>query len=113
MFADRAKIIIRSGKGGDGHVSFAGKSMWLPAARTAGRRTGRRCNFQVDKGLNTLGEYRYSRKFSAGNGEEGGKRRCHGKDGADIILKVRKERLSGTRLPEKLLRICPVKISGW
>ena len=89
MFADRAKIIIRSGKGGDGHVSFR-REKYVAAGGPDGGDGGRGGDviFQVDKGLNTLGEYRYSRKFSAGNGEEGGKRRCHGKDGADIILKV-------------------------
>ena len=44
--------------------------------------------FEVDEGLNTLYEYRHKRKFKAQDGEEGGKRRCHGKDGSDIILKV-------------------------
>ena len=44
--------------------------------------------FEVDEGLNTLYDYRHRRKFKAEDGEEGGKRRCHGKDGSDIILKV-------------------------
>ena len=44
--------------------------------------------FEVDEGLNTLYDYRHRRKFKAQDGEEGGKRRCHGKDGGDIILKV-------------------------
>ena len=42
----------------------------------------------MDKGLNTLYEYRHRRKFSATDGQEGGKRRCHGRDGEDIVLKV-------------------------
>ena len=44
--------------------------------------------FEVDEGLNTLMNYRHKRKFSAGDGEEGGKRRCHGKSGEDLVLKV-------------------------
>ena len=44
--------------------------------------------FKGDEGLNTLYDYRHRRKFKAEDGEEGGKRRCHGKDGSDIILKV-------------------------
>ena len=52
------------------------------------RRPGRRRNFEVDEGLNTLYDYRHRRKFKAEDGEEGGKRRCHGKDGSNIILKV-------------------------
>ena len=44
--------------------------------------------FLADEGVNTLSDYRYKRKFSAGNGEEGGKKNCHGKNGEDLILKV-------------------------
>ena len=40
------------------------------------------------RGQNTLGDYRHKRKFKAEDGEEGGKRRCHGGDGRDIVLKV-------------------------
>ena len=42
----------------------------------------------VDEGLNTLTDFRHVRKFVAGNGEEGGKRNCHGANGKDITLKV-------------------------
>ncbi len=44
--------------------------------------------FEVDKGLNALTDYRHKRKYAAENGQEGGKKRCHGADGKDIILKV-------------------------
>ena len=44
--------------------------------------------FQVDEGLNTLVDYRNSRKYKAGDGERGDKKNCRGKDGDDIILKV-------------------------
>lgn len=44
--------------------------------------------FAVDEGMNTLADYRHKRKYKAGDGEEGGKRRCHGADGQDIVLKV-------------------------
>ena len=47
--------------------------------------------FEVDEGQNTLGEYRHKHKFKAQDGQEGGKKRCHGADGDDIILKCRKE----------------------
>ena len=63
MFADRAKIFIRSGKGGD-------------------------IIFEVDKGMTTLADYRHRGKFCAGDGEPGNKKRCHGKNGNDLILKV-------------------------
>ena len=89
MFADKAKILIRSGKGGDGHVSFR-RELYVPNGGPDGGDGGRGGDviFEVDEGLNTLYEYRHKRKFKAQDGEEGGKRRCHGKDGSDIILKV-------------------------
>lgn len=89
MFADRAKIIIRSGKGGDGHVSFR-REKYVPDGGPDGGDGGRGGDviFQVDEGLNTLIDYRHRRKFAATNGENGGKRRCHGADGKDIVLKV-------------------------
>ena len=89
MFADRAKIIIRSGKGGDGHVSFR-RELYVPNGGPDGGDGGRGGDviFEVDEGQNTLGDYRHKRKFKAEDGEEGGKRRCHGGDGRDIVLKV-------------------------
>lgn len=89
MFADRAKFIIRSGKGGDGHVSFR-RELFVPDGGPDGGDGGRGGDviFEVDKGQNTLIEFRHRRKFSASDGEPGGKRRCHGADGNDIILKV-------------------------
>ena len=89
MFADRAKIIIRSGKGGDGHVSFR-RELFVPNGGPDGGDGGKGGDviFEVDEGLNTLFEYRHKRKISAQDGEPGGKRRCHGGNGSDIILKV-------------------------
>ena len=89
MFADRAKIIIRSGKGGDGHVSFR-RELYVPAGGPDGGDGGRGGDviFEVDEGLNTLNEFRHRRKYAARDGEEGGKRRCHGRDGEDIVLRV-------------------------
>lgn len=89
MFVDRAKIIIRSGKGGDGHVSFR-RELYVPNGGPDGGDGGKGGDviFEVDKGLNTLTDYRHRRKFHAQDGEPGGKRRCHGANGGDIILKV-------------------------
>ncbi len=89
MFADRAKIIIVSGKGGDGHVSFRREKYVANGGPDGGDGgDGGSVIFEVDPGLNTLAEFRHRRKFAAGNGQEGGKRKCHGKNGEDIILKV-------------------------
>ena len=89
MFADRAKIAIRSGKGGDGHVSFR-RELYVPNGGPDGGNGGRGGDviFEVDKGLNALTDYRHKRKYAAENGHDGGKKRCHGADGNDIILKV-------------------------
>ena len=89
MFADRARIIIKSGKGGDGHVSFR-REKFVPNGGPDGGDGGKGGDiiFEVDEGLNTLTDYRHRRKFAAQAGEEGGKKNCHGKNGADLILKV-------------------------
>jgi len=89
MFADRAKIIIKSGNGGNGHVSFC-REKYVPNGGPDGGDGGKGGDivFLADEGVNTLSDYRYKRKFSAGNGEEGGKKNCHGKNGEDLILKV-------------------------
>ena len=89
MFADRAKIFIKSGKGGDGHVSFR-RELYVPNGGPDGGDGGRGGDviFEVDDGLNTLQDYRHRHKFCAPDGEEGGKKRCHGKSAQDIILKV-------------------------
>lgn len=89
MFADRAKIYIRSGKGGDGHVSFR-RELYVPCGGPDGGDGGRGGDiiFEVDDGLNTLTDFRHIHKYMAKDGEAGGKRRCHGKDGEDLVIKV-------------------------
>lgn len=89
MFADRAEIYIKSGKGGDGHVSFR-REKYVPAGGPDGGDGGKGGNliFEVDEGLNTLSDYRYIRKYAAEDGENGGKQRCTGRDGKDLVLKV-------------------------
>lgn len=89
MFADRAKIFIKSGKGGDGHVSFR-RELYVPNGGPDGGDGGRGGDviFEVDEGLNTLQDYRHRKKYAARDGEPGGKRRCHGGDADDIVLRV-------------------------
>ena len=73
MFADRAKIYIRSGKGGDGHVAFAESFMCPTAARTAETAAaGGDVIFEVDEGLNTLYDYRHKTQIQC---PEWGRRR--------------------------------------
>ncbi len=89
MFADRARIFVRSGKGGDGHVSFR-REKYVPNGGPDGGDGGKGGDviFEVDEGLNTLIDFRHVRKYKAQDGEEGGKKNCRGKNGEDIIIKV-------------------------
>ena len=89
MFSDKVRIFIKSGKGGDGHVSFR-RELYVPAGGPDGGNGGHGGDiiFQVDKGLNTLGDFRHNSKYIAQSGEEGGKKRCTGKNGEDLYIKV-------------------------
>ncbi|WP_051200474.1 GTPase ObgE [Butyrivibrio sp. XPD2002] len=88
-FVDRARIFVKSGKGGDGHVSFRREKFVAnggPDGGDGGK--GGDVVIKVDLGINTLSDFHYGGKYKAENGEDGGKRRCHGKSGSDIIIKV-------------------------
>ena len=89
MFADRARIFIRSGKGGDGHVSFR-REKYVANGGPDGGDGGKGGDVivEVDDGMNMLTNYRHVRKYCAGDGENGGKRNCKGKSGDDIVLRV-------------------------
>ena len=88
-FADRATIYVRSGKGGDGHVSFR-REKYVTNGGPDGGDGGKGGDVivEVDEGMNMLTNYRHIRKYCAGDGENGGKRNCKGKNGNDIVLKV-------------------------
>ena len=89
MFADRAKIYVRSGKGGDGHVSFRREKYVANGGPDGGDGgNGGSVILEVDDGMNTLSDYRHVRKYKAQDGENGGKRNCKGKSGDDLILKM-------------------------
>lgn len=89
MFIDKAKIVVSSGKGGDGHVSFR-REKYVPAGGPDGGDGGNGGDviFEVDEGLNTLVDFRHVRKYQAEHGEPGKKKRCTGKSGEDLIIKV-------------------------
>lgn len=89
MFADRAKIYVRSGKGGDGHISFR-REKYVANGGPDGGDGGKGGDVivEVDDGMNMLTGYRHVRKYCAQDGENGGKRNCRGKNGEDIVLKV-------------------------
>ena len=89
MFIDIAKIKIVSGKGGDGKVGFH-REKYVAAGGPDGGDGGRGGSviFKVDHNLSTLLDFRYKKKYVAAPGEPGGGKRCKGKDGADLIIRV-------------------------
>ena len=89
MFADRAKITIKSGKGGNGCVSFR-REPFVPEGGPDGGDGGRGGNivFLADRNLRTLMDFRYKKKYEAENGQDGMKKKCFGKNGQDLIIKV-------------------------
>jgi len=89
MFVDRAKIIIKSGKGGDGAVTFR-REPFVPEGGPDGGDGGKGGDvvFQADRNLRTLMDFRYKRKYEAENGQNGMKRNRFGKAGQDLIIKI-------------------------
>lgn len=88
-FVDKVKIYIKSGKGGDGHVSFHREKFVNnggPDGGDGGR--GGDVIFVVDKGINTLSDFHYNGKYKAEAGENGGASCCTGKSGKDLIIRV-------------------------
>ena len=88
-FVDKVTINISAGKGGDGAVSFH-REKYVAAGGPDGGDGGRGGDviFRVDPHMNTLMDFRYKRKFTAGNGAPGGGKRCTGRDGESIVLRV-------------------------
>ncbi len=89
MIVDKVKITIKAGNGGNGAVSFR-REKYVAAGGPDGGNGGNGGDilFQADKDLRTLVDFRFNRKFTAGNGENGGRRNMAGKDGEDLIIKV-------------------------
>ena len=88
-FVDTAKITVRSGNGGNGVVSFH-REKYVAAGGPDGGDGGRGGNVvvQVNDHLSTLMDFRYKRKYVAENGMDGAGKRCTGKDGTDLVLRV-------------------------
>ena len=88
-FIDYAKIYIKSGDGGNGHISFR-KEKYVPKGGPDGGNGGKGGDiiFKVNKNINTLLDFKYKRKFIAQNGQGGGKSRKTGKDGKGIVIQV-------------------------
>jgi len=89
MFVDRAVISIKSGKGGNGCVSFR-KEPFVPEGGPDGGDGGKGGDviFEADNNLRTLMDFRYKRKYEAENGQDGMKKNRFGKNGSDLVIKV-------------------------
>lgn len=89
MFVDRAKIFIKSGKGGNGAVSFR-REPFVPEGGPDGGDGGKGGDviFLADENLRTLMDFRYKRKYEAENGQDGMKKKRYGKNGQDLVIKV-------------------------
>ena len=88
-FIDTARITVRSGNGGNGAVAFH-REKYVAAGGPSGGDGGRGGDviLKTDRHLSTLMDFRYKRKYVAENGQDGQSRRCTGKDGADLVIKV-------------------------
>ena len=89
MFVDRAKIYIKSGKGGNGCVSFR-REPFVPEGGPDGGDGGKGGDivFEADRNLRTLMDFRYKKKYEAENGQDGMKKKKFGKNGRDLVIKV-------------------------
>jgi GTP-binding protein len=89
MFIDSARITISAGRGGDGAVAFH-REKYIASGGPDGGDGGRGGNvvFQVDDNLSTLSDFRFRRKYAATSGENGRGKRCNGKNGADLVIRV-------------------------
>ena len=89
MFIDNVEIYVKAGDGGAGAVSFR-REKYVSHGGPDGGDGGNGGNivFVADRGINTLLSFRYKRKFIAQNGTPGGVAKCHGKNGADIVISV-------------------------
>mgnify|MGYP002542718328 CR=1 FL=1 len=88
-FVDTAKITVKAGNGGNGAVAFH-REKYVAAGGPDGGDGGRGGDIllQVDSHMSTLMDFRYKRKYAAGNGMDGQGKRCSGKDGQDLVIKV-------------------------
>lgn len=89
MFIDYTKILVKSGKGGDGAISFWTEKYVASGGPDGGDGgKGGDVYFTVDPDANTLINFRYNKKYQAENGENGSGGRCYGKSGKDLYIKV-------------------------
>ena len=89
MFIDKVKIYIKSGNGGNGSASLHTEKYVAnggPDGGDGGK--GGDIIFEATSSENTLNVFHFQKHFRAGNGENGGKKNCYGKQGEDLVVKV-------------------------
>ena len=89
MFVDKVRIYVRAGSGGNGAVAFH-REKYVAAGGPDGGDGGNGGSIvlRVDDNLSTLMDFRYKRKYTAPNGEDGRGKRCRGKNGEDLVIRV-------------------------
>ena len=89
LFVDVVNITVKAGDGGNGCVSFH-REKFVQAGGPDGGDGGRGGNvvFVATERMHTLMDFRFNRKFTAGNGEDGSSKRRSGKSGADVVIEV-------------------------
>ena len=89
MFLDKTKIFIRSGKGGDGAITFR-REKYIPLGGPDGGDGGKGGSviFKVEPGMTTLLDFKYKRKYVAEDGQNGAGSKCYGRDAEDLYIKV-------------------------
>ena len=89
MFIDKVRISVKAGAGGNGAVAFH-REKYVAAGGPDGGDGGNGGSIvlRVDDNLSTLMDFRYKRKYTAPNGENGQGKRCRGKNGENLIIKV-------------------------
>ena len=94
-FIDKARITVRAGNGGNGAIAFH-REKYVASGGPDGGDGGRGGDIiaVVDEHMSTLMDFRYKRKYTAGNGMDGQGKRCSGKDGESMTIRVPR----GTRM---------------
>ena len=89
MFIDKVRISVKAGAGGNGAIAFH-REKYVAAGGPDGGDGGNGGSIvlRVDDNLSTLMDFRYKRKYVAPNGMDGQGKRCTGKDGEDLVLRV-------------------------
>ena len=89
MFVDRVKLRIKAGNGGNGMIAFR-REKYVDKGGPSGGAGGRGASiyFVADSGLNTLLDFKFVKKITGGNGENGGGKNAYGRGAPDVEYKV-------------------------